>query len=220
MFILSILLKKKVNMAQEKYNRTPKIKVLEMKSDFMVFELTETDLSMANTLRRVMIAEVPTMCIDLVTFETNTTVLKDEILAHRLGLMPLRSRLKRMSQWNYAHDCPCDGNCEKCSVTLSIDCDYNAMVRDTPGQQDVNVPITTRHLMSHDESVQPVHFSNENEERRAQDEGICLVLLGPGQQLKLSCVARKGIGKEHAKWTPTATVALKHDPIVKLNEEM
>ena len=54
------------------------------------FVLSETDTSVANTLRRIMIAEVPTLAIDLVEFHDNSTVLNDEYIAHRLGLMPIR----------------------------------------------------------------------------------------------------------------------------------
>ena len=60
-------------------NRTPKIKVTDLKDDRIKFELSETDISMANSLRRIMIAEVPTLTIDRVDIHENTTCLPDEV---------------------------------------------------------------------------------------------------------------------------------------------
>ena len=71
--------------------RSPEFEILELKEDSMTFLLTKTDISVANALRRIMIAEVPTMAIDLVEFENNTSPLIDEFIAHRLGLIPLTS---------------------------------------------------------------------------------------------------------------------------------
>ena len=194
---------------------------MEMKDDFMQFELSNTDISVANGLRRIMMAEVPILAIDLVEFEDNTSVLKDEIVAHRLGLIPLRSMERSMNHWNYNFDCTCEDYCELCACELSLDCDYNEMVKDLPAhQQDVAISVTSRDLVSSNPGVQPVHFSNEEDAARSHDKGIVLVKLGPGQRVKLKAVAKKGVGKEHAKWSPVCTVALKFDPVVKLNEEM
>lgn len=77
------------------------------------FSLENVDLSMANALRRIMIAEVPTMAIDLVEFENNTSVLSDEFLAHRLGMVPLVSA--DVSGIVYTRDCTCFQYCPKCS---------------------------------------------------------------------------------------------------------
>lgn len=72
------------------HQRFPKVQVLSMTPHEIRFILSETDTSMANTVRRIMIAEVPTLAIDLVEFHENSTVLNDEYIAHRLGLIPIR----------------------------------------------------------------------------------------------------------------------------------
>jgi len=204
------------------YNRAPNIRILELKDDYIQFELTDTDISVANTLRRIMLAEVPILAIDLVEFENNTSVLVDEFIAHRLGLIPLRSiREGGMNSWNYSFDCDCDDYCPKCSAILYLDCDFDEMVRRLPSyRQDVAITITSRDLICETDQVFPVHFSSSVEEQMSHDKGINIVKLGPGQKLKFKAIAKKGIAKEHAKWNPVATVALKYDPVLKLNEDI
>lgn len=207
------------------YNRTPSVsKVIDMKSDSMIFEVINADASSANALRRIMIAEVPTLCIDQVEFLENTSCMQDEYIAHRLGLIPLKSlRPGGMSAWKFRHTCDCtaENGCELCTVKLSLDVDYDRVVRENPSYQNVlYVPVTSRDLICHTRDVQPVHFCNEDEEQASHDQGIAIMRLGPGQKLKIEVIAVKGIGKEHAKWSPVATVSMKYDPIVRLNEEM
>ena len=72
------------------HQRFPKIEILSIQPQEIRFVLSDTDTSMANTLRRIMISEVPTLAIDLVEFADNSTVLNDEYIAHRLGLLPIR----------------------------------------------------------------------------------------------------------------------------------
>ena len=206
-------------------NRAPKIKITDIKEDCLCFELTETDISMANALRRVMIAEVPTLSIDLVEFEDNNSCLLDEYLAHRLGLIPLRSK-RPMDRWNYHHACTCEGGCDDCFIRIRLDCDYDKMIKNFPAHHEgMILTITSRDLECLHPDVEVVHFSTTQEEISAQQEanhekGIAIIKIGPGQRIKLEAIAKKGIGKEHAKWSPVATVALKHDSIVQLNEEM
>lgn len=160
--------------------RTPSLKILDLKSDYIQFELSNTDISVANALRRIMIAEVPTLAIDLVHFANNTTVLLDEIIGHRLGLIPLKS-LKDMSEWNYAHQCDCEDYCNKCSVRFTLDCDFKEMVQDKPiHQQELAIAITSDDLKSSDPDVEAVLFANEDERHMSHDAGIVIALLAPG----------------------------------------
>lgn len=57
----------------------------------MEFDLVGVDSSIANAFRRILIAEVPTMAIETVYVFNNTSVIQDEVLAHRLGLIPIKA---------------------------------------------------------------------------------------------------------------------------------
>jgi DNA-directed RNA polymerase II subunit RPB3 len=205
------------------YNRTPSIKINDIKEDVIQFEIFNTDSSLANSLRRVMIAEVPTLCIDLVEFEDNTSVLIDEVISHRLGLIPIKSdRPGGMTEWNYNHACTCSDFCDMCSAVFNLDCSFNEMSQRPENVNLVSIPVTSKDLISENRDARAAHFSNEEEASRgfASNNGIIIVRLGPGQSIKLRAIAKKGIGKEHAKWSPVATVAMKFDPVVRLNEEI
>ncbi len=204
------------------YSRNPKLKILSISKSDAVFELTNTDISMANTLRRIMIAEVPTICIDSVEIEINTTPLRDELIALRLGLIPLRAP-RDMKEYNFFHNCNCEeGKCGRCTVTFELDIDYNFLRLQSISEiEEPSYSITSKHLKCVDADVTPAHFVNELEEQiSSHDDGISIIKIGPGQRLKLKAIAYKGIGKEHAKFSPVATVALKYDPVVKLNKDM
>nr|GMD18327.1 DNA-directed RNA polymerases II, IV and V subunit 3 [Ipomoea batatas] len=195
------------------YQRFPKIKIREVKDDYMKFELRETDASMANALRRVMIAEVPTIAIDLVEIECNSTVLNDEFIAHRLGLIPLTS--ERAMSMRFSRDCDAcdgDGQCEYCSVEfyLRVKC-----------ITDQTLDVTSKDLLSSDHTVVPVDYSDSSSGfGNTESKGVIIVKLRRGQELRLRAIARKGIGKDHAKWSPAATVTFMYEPDIYINEDM
>jgi DNA-directed RNA polymerase II subunit RPB3 len=121
----------------------------------------------------VLLAEIPTMAIDLVNIEKNSSVLPDEFLAHRLGLIPLTSTDVR--NFRYSRDCVCPGNCPNCSVelTLSVRC-----------TEDQTQDVTASELISQNPNVRPAISGDD-------DAGILIVKLRKNQEVKLRCIARK-----------------------------
>ncbi|KAI8905976.1 DNA-directed RNA polymerase [Gorgonomyces haynaldii] len=141
-----------------------------------------------------MISEVPTMAIDLVDFEANSSVLTDEFIAHRLGLIPLVST--DVQKFNYTRDCSCQQYCSACSVELELH------VRCT---EDRIRDVTSRDLISHHPTIVPVFQGDD-------DSGVLITKLRKGQELHIKCIAKKGTAKEHAKWSPCCGIAFEYDP--------
>lgn len=200
----------------------PRVTIREANRTTINFVLSNTSLSLANSVRRVMLAEVPTLAIDLVEIESNTSVLPDEFLAHRLGLIPLSAR--DIDDLLYSRDCDCDQFCEKCSVTLRL----NAVNRSSDeiikvyakdlyiesganGYARTNGYGRTNGIGGDDgaERGEPVIMDSAR-------QGALICKLRRGQELKVKCIAKKGIAKEHAKWAPTAAVGFEYDPWNKL----
>lgn len=166
-----------------------------------------------------MLAEIPTIAIDLVEIESNSSVLPDEFLAHRLGLIPLSAR--EVNEMIYFRDCDCDDFCDRCSVILRLNVANRNM--------DNNVKVFAKDLFV--ESVSGASRPNGTITGSSLDElpprgtpivmdpsgnGPLIAALRKGQELRLKCVARKGIAKEHAKWAPTAAIGFEYDPYNKL----
>lgn len=180
--------------------RAPNIEVNKISKEKIKFTLSGVDSSVANSLRRVMIAEVPTMAIDIVHIHTNTSSLHDEFIAHRLGLIPLIS--ENQDNYDFPRDCKCAGHCDQCAVQFRL------RVKNTEGGV---LDVTSRDLR---------HLSQQgNDVRPADQDGPILILkLRKNQEIDITCNARKGIGKEHAKWSPVATAVFKYTPDIYLNQ--
>src|SRR3989338_1489655 len=101
-----------------------KVEVLNKSQDELDFVVENIDVALANTLRRIMFAEVPVMAVKDVEFKKNNSALYDEILAHRIGLIPLTTDLK---SYNLPNTCKCEGEgCALCQVHLSFSSDKSS----------------------------------------------------------------------------------------------
>jgi DNA-directed RNA polymerase II subunit RPB3 len=167
------------------------------------FELQNVDLAFANSIRRTILAEVPTMAIDLVEIEANTSVLPDEFICHRLGLIPLVS--KNVDDVVYSRDCECDQYCELCSVTLTLHARCTG---------DEIMKVYARDLVV--DNMRANQWVGNPVITDPEGLGTVICKLRKGQELRMKCIAKKGIAKEHAKWAPTAAVGFEYDPYNKL----
>ncbi len=199
------------------------IEILEKREDFLSFNIYNIDIALANSLRRIMIAEIPTLTIDLVDFYENSTCMQDEYIAHRLGLIPLKP-LFDIHKLNFRHECSCIEGCPNCQIIFELSCSFEELMqRRGEDSKAVRLDITSRDLecmsTANEPRAEPVHFSEYRPDTGLYDQGIVIMKVGPKQALRLRATAVKGIGKEHAKWSPVCTVAMKYDPVVTIDRE-
>ncbi|MFQ5969895.1 MAG: DNA-directed RNA polymerase subunit D [Nitrososphaerales archaeon] len=162
------------------------IDIIEQSNEKIVVKLKGIAIQYANALRRIAISEVPIMAIDDVVILENSSVMHDEAIAHRLGLIPLRTELDRFVM---ADECDCKSTlgCSKCRVLLYLEGEA----------QDKSRPVLSGELNSDDDYVKPVSTD------------IPIIVLAPTQKLKLEAYARLGTSKMHAKWQPVSAAVLK-----------
>ena len=171
------------------------ISLLDKSKDNQKYTLFMKDVSLtyANALRRAFIEEVPVLAIEEVEFKNNDSILYDEMLALRLGLIPLTTDLK-------TYEMPPE--------------DYKSM-EDLSAKQKVTLTLKAKgpctvyasELKSKDPAVKPVYPE------------IPIVKLVSGQELEFSATAIMGRGKDHAKWSPCLAY-YRQKPVIDIKKKV
>lgn len=150
----------------------------------ITFRVSGITAAFANSLRRAMVSEIPTLAIESVEFRKNDSVVSDELLANRLGQVPLTFDKKL---YEVPGDCKCEGKgCSKCKVEI-------IMKKKGPGV------VYSGDLKTRSKDVRPV-FDN-----------IPLTELSENEELEFEAAAQLGFGKQNAKWQ-AAVVGYKNVP--------
>lgn len=171
------------------------IEIIEKDDRLYRFVLSDISIEMANAFRRIILIEVPVMAIDEVIMLRNDSPLYDEILTHRLAMIPIITDLKN---YNFQQECSCGGaGCSLCSVTLTCD------IKNDTGEI---ILVTSGDLISNDPKIVPV------------SPNIPIVKLDHGSSLTFEAFALLGRAKNHAKFQSVAAIGYKFYPKIKIDE--
>jgi len=134
------------------------------------------------------------MAIDEVVIIENSSMLHNEILAHRIGLIPLKTDL---DSYNLPEECQCKSEfgCNLCRVSLTLEVEAG----------ENTIPVYSEALRSENPNITPV------------SDKVLIIKLAPNQKIRLEAYARLGKGKSHAKWQPVSACAYKYLPQIKIN---
>jgi DNA-directed RNA polymerase subunit D len=150
-----------------------KVKKAEFKDNKGLLRLEDTNYYFVNALRRVMIANLPKLAIQDVIIYDNTSALFDEIISHRIALIPVPTDLRLIG---YREDCKCEGKgCPNCTVRYTLSKEEEGIV--------------------YSGDLVP-----ENASFAIKDDKIPIVELFKGQRIILEVEATLGTSQKHAKW--------------------
>lgn len=179
------------------------IEIIEEAERRMKFKLLNSSPAMANALRRTLLSDIPKMAIDKVEFhlgpimdgekeyESNTPLF-DEIIAHRLGMVPVPTDLKLFVPQD---QCVCGGaGCPSCTIMYSL---------------NKHGPCTV-----YSGDLMPLGPP----ELKVKDENIPLVELTDGQAVMIYAIAVMGTAKKHVKWQVCNGVGYTYLPVIEIDE--
>lgn len=174
----------------------PRITLRRLEENYCEFILEGVTPAVANTLRRVLLADVPTLAIDEVVIIENNSVLFDEILAHRLALIPLKVD---ENTYETLLQCYEEGRREDCVATFVLEVEAEKPVTVYSGHLKFS-GFSSEIASAAEAEISPV------------SDLIPIVKLAPGQKLVLEAYAKMGTGREHAKWQSVSVAAYKYYP--------
>lgn len=178
------------------------IEILEMADRKGKLIIKNSSPAMANALRRTMMSDIPKMAIDEVEFHLGSimsddkeyesrTPLFDEIIAHRLGMVPIPTDY---NLFTFRDKCSCGGDgCPSCTITYCL---------------NKTGPCT---IYSGDMMV----YGNPN--LKPTDENIPIVELIDGQAVMIFAHAVMGTARKHVKWQAAFGVGYKYLPIIEID---
>ncbi|MFX0008947.1 MAG: DNA-directed RNA polymerase subunit D [Candidatus Hermodarchaeota archaeon] len=173
-----------------------KLEVIEKNDQTLSFVVEGISIEMINALRRIMLTEIPVMAIDEVIILKNDSPLYDEIIAHRLGMIPIKTDLQA---YKLPRECDCGGyGCPLCQVSLTCE------VTNTSNSPLV---IFSGDLKSNDPKIIPV------------DPNIPIVKIDKNNKVIFEAYAILGRAKDHAKWQAVSNVSFRYYPVVQFEEK-
>jgi DNA-directed RNA polymerase subunit D len=170
------------------------IQILDKTDEFMRFIVRGVNVPFVNALRRIMLTEVPAMAIDEIVILENSSILNDEILAHRMGFIPLKTDL---DSYVLPEECKCESElgCNLCRANLTLEVEAT----------DKSMTVYSGELKPENPDITPV------------SDKIPIVKLASEQRINLEAYARLGKGVKHAKWQPVSMCTYVYLPEVKID---
>jgi DNA-directed RNA polymerase subunit D len=168
-----------------------KVDVKELKPKKAVLKIEDTQLYFVNSLRRVMLSDLPKLAVDCVVIYDNTSALFDEIITHRLGLIPIPTDLSLLI---FKDECVCKGKgCPNCTVRYTL-------------SKEGEGTVLSGDLQASEKSW------------KITEDKIPIVRLYGEQRLILEVEAILGRGKEHAKWQSVQAPAYRMDTSIEFDK--
>jgi len=177
------------------------------------FDMIGIDPAIANAFRRILISEVPTVAIEKVEIYNNTSLFQDDFLSHRLGLIPIKVDPRRFNL-PVSDDQRVARDAEK-EDTIAFEMKLKCLKGKGADAEVVNREVLSKHLtFAPLNDAQATRF--EHDPPHAVDDDILIAKLSPGQELDLRLVCVKGIGRDHAKFSPVSTASYRLLPKIEL----